>query len=790
MLPLMLWAVACTSGSPNPDSKPPVEALAGAEAVPTLEERVAALGDCPAEDSIWLGGFLELSKHEPERVRQVFAAAAERCGEIWQTAWAQGKVAAFEKNRDEAADHYRSCLDRARRDDEPVGISRCAYQVARGLGLAADLEASRELYEASLAAAERAERRDLLARVHNSFAWLLRNGGEYSDALFHLGQAEQHARAVGNTAWLPSIAHNRGVVAAHLGNAGEASRYLTEAYEQSVAAGHPRAESAANYLGVVAMSRDEVDEAESWYLKIDPAGRSAYLREFGLGRVALARAEHAEAAERFNKAAEGAGSNKLVALTALTFEADAAWRGGELERATTLARDAVERSLAAGSAENAWEARRILGKVHLEAGRYDAAIQVLEQAIAPFEAQQETLDPLDEGLYFLRDRADPYVDLCAAIEGSGAGDGSERVLELMEAAQSRALRVTSASSDPLPAANLAKLAGGLAPGELLLSYLIGEDRGLLLAIRTGESRVALLPGARVLRDRVESFRSGLIGRAGDTGAVPAGGTDGAFLRKALLEPVNSWLAESRRMVIVPDREIARVPFAALPAGAAGEGEYLGESLQVAFTPLPSIPPAASLSPRRVLLAGDPVFPQGGFETLPWSAFELNGLTDIWGKRADLISGEDLTAAQLDRRGYSGYDVLHFSTHALASARDPRRSGIVLSSGERLNGEQVLSLPLDNALVVLSACRTGEGEAVPGQGVISLGWAFLVAGARGVVVSHWTADDASTARLMIAFHRELEQGVEPTEALARARRSVAERYPEPRHWAAFDIFLRP
>jgi CHAT domain-containing protein len=99
----------------------------------------------------------------------------------------------------------------------------------------------------------------------------------------------------------------------------------------------------------------------------------------------------------------------------------------------------------------------------------------------------------------------------------------------------------------------------------------------------------------------------------------------------------------------------------------------------------------------------------------------------------------------------------------------------------------------SSLVVLSACRTGIGEVVAGEGVIGLGWSFLRAGARGIVVSHWTVEDASAARLMIAFHRRLAAATDPVRALAEAAREIQSLGPEyrhPAHWAPFVIVLRP
>jgi CHAT domain-containing protein len=115
---------------------------------------------------------------------------------------------------------------------------------------------------------------------------------------------------------------------------------------------------------------------------------------------------------------------------------------------------------------------------------------------------------------------------------------------------------------------------------------------------------------------------------------------------------------------------------------------------------------------------------------------------------------------------------------------------VLSRGERLGVDEIARLTLGPALVVLSACRTGEGEIVPGEGVVGLSWAFLAAGARGVVASLWSVEDQSTTELMVTLHRHLRRGSDPSSALAAAQRELAARQPHPVFWAPFIVVAAP
>jgi CHAT domain-containing protein/tetratricopeptide (TPR) repeat protein len=103
----------------------------------------------------------------------------------------------------------------------------------------------------------------------------------------------------------------------------------------------------------------------------------------------------------------------------------------------------------------------------------------------------------------------------------------------------------------------------------------------------------------------------------------------------------------------------------------------------------------------------------------------------------------------------------------------------------LTAEDVTGLDLlDTELVVLSACDTGLGEVQAGEGAFGLRRAFVLAGARTLVMSLWKVSDDATRELMAAFYRLVLGGTPRAEALRQAQLQLRERYPDPRHWGAF------
>jgi CHAT domain-containing protein len=144
-----------------------------------------------------------------------------------------------------------------------------------------------------------------------------------------------------------------------------------------------------------------------------------------------------------------------------------------------------------------------------------------------------------------------------------------------------------------------------------------------------------------------------------------------------------------------------------------------------------------------------------------------------------------------------YRILHFATHGLLNSKHPELSGIVLSLLDekgnpedgflRLQDIYNLRLPVD--LVVLSACNTGFGKDVKGEGLIGLTRGFMYAGAARVVASLWKVDDEATAELMSRFYQQmLKDGQPPAAALRAAQLAIwkQKRWRSPYYWAAFSL----
>ncbi|MDQ3135162.1 MAG: CHAT domain-containing protein, partial [Acidobacteriota bacterium] len=154
----------------------------------------------------------------------------------------------------------------------------------------------------------------------------------------------------------------------------------------------------------------------------------------------------------------------------------------------------------------------------------------------------------------------------------------------------------------------------------------------------------------------------------------------------------------------------------------------------------------------------------------------------------------LTATSSD---LAQYRIVHFATHGLLNSEHPELSGIILSlvdeEGRPQDGflrlHEIYNLHLSAELVVLSACQTGLGKEIKGEGLVGLTRGFMYAGSPRVVASLWKVDDVATAELMGIFYQKMLRGkMRPAAALRAAQVEMwrQPRWQSPYYWAAFQL----
>jgi len=373
---------------------------------------------------------------------------------------------------------------------------------------------------------------------------------------------------------------------------------------------------------------------------------------------------------------------------------------------------------------------------------------------------------------------------------------------------------------------------------ILLQYSLGKERSYLWALtKTGITSYEL-PKAAEIETTAKNFRDAVTAPSSRNSPNQVAKANDA-ISQMILQPVAAQLGQ-KRLLIVSDGVLNYLPFAALSLpGKSGEN---GNPPLIVDHEIVLLPSGSTLgilrqnyadlpAPTRTLaIFADPVF-SGNDERVKNSSSATTqqaveaanpGLSRSRGdnnvqfdrlkftrKEAQIIQALvpansitqsfDFAAsrAAATSSNLSQYKIIHFATHGLANSDYPELSGIILSlideKGNALNGflrlTDIFNLKLAADLVVLSACQTGLGQNIQGEGMVGLTRGFMYAGAKRVVVSLWSVDDEGTAALMSSFYQKmLQKGLTPAAALRAAQLEMwkQEKWKSPYYWAAFTL----
>ena len=385
---------------------------------------------------------------------------------------------------------------------------------------------------------------------------------------------------------------------------------------------------------------------------------------------------------------------------------------------------------------------------------------------------------------------------------------------------------------------------------VLLEYMLGEERSYVWAVTRTDVLSYELPPRDQIETAARKLTALLAANqpvANETfaqrqtrlaGAAIQFSDAAASLGDLLLGPLQDKLG-AKRLLIVPDGALQFIPFAALTVSPTiAKSDPRNRVPLVIDHEIVYEPSASALTLMRkdrkesadrksIAVFANPVFEaddprvtrraetttdssegrqlfrdlglaDGKVPALPSSRDEAEAIMSFAPRGTGLKAlGFDANRASVTQPELAQYRIVHFATHGFVDYERPELSGLVLSlvdkNGQpedgylRLQDIYNLNLPVD--LVVLSACNTGLGKDVKGEGLIGLTRGFMYAGAKGVVASLWKVDDEATAELMKRFYTGMfKQGLTPAAALRQAQLEMwqSKRWHEPYYWAGFVI----
>lgn len=175
--------------------------------------------------------------------------------------------------------------------------------------------------------------------------------------------------------------------------------------------------------------------------------------------------------------------------------------------------------------------------------------------------------------------------------------------------------------------------------------------------------------------------------------------------------------------------------------------------------------------------------------LPGAKLEVSGISKLF---ESMVYSEDKATKLNFMHDAQKFDILHLAMHTIINDSLPMYSKLLFTSSKNpdsaLNTYEIYNMNINSRLTVLSACNTGSGQLAKGEGVMSLARAFLYAGCPSIVMTLWSVEDESSARLMVDFYKYLLNGYTKDEALRKAKlkhiQSADPLHAHPYYWLGY------
>jgi CHAT domain-containing protein len=426
-------------------------------------------------------------------------------------------------------------------------------------------------------------------------------------------------------------------------------------------------------------------------------------------------------------------------------------------RAAQLLQDALDRQGATGKRFDSITYTTALADAQIASGNLSAAMASLERAISIFEAIHTTVeDPVSRMQAFRQ--AQPAFDRLIDLQTKSLSAVREGAFRLAERSRARVILELRSGDQQPTFVHLADLEHLLARNVALVSYVVLEDRVIAWVVEDGRARQSTLPIPRAeLQRKIERFRLELL-RGGKIDEIRRAAVP---LYDDLIRPLALSPHAGEPLIIIPDRLLARLPFAALFDSASGE--YLVQQRAVSIAPSATLLAqevrSSQTSAESALVLGISRPGQWRGCTLPplrQAEREAEHVAALY-PGASLLRGDNATRENFLQRSLSS-DVIHFAGHAIVDLEAPRRSVLLFADPSTSNvaplsiGEMFAVGLGHTRLVVLAACRTQDSLADDREGLLGLAGAFIAAGVPEVVASPLDVNDDSVSQVMVAFHR--------------------------------------
>jgi CHAT domain-containing protein len=479
-------------------------------------------------------------------------------------------------------------------------------------------------------------------------------------------------------------------------------------------------------------------------------------------------------------------------------------------------------------------------------GKFAEAVAAYRNSLVRLEEVRSSFELRDRTTFFETPAAERYWAVTRSLarlaaQETGAARRTRVVAGLRSVDGFKARQLTELTGRSGAGSDL-ELEEALTPQEALLVYVMTKRELIVLGITRDAEVAALVPLPNDLRRNLRALSGNLASPTKPRAELER---DVVRLSAPFLEPVASLVREKQRLIVVPDGELALLPFDLLSL-ATDSYVPVHERHEVSLVPALAFlgsrnrgmgtgfwglgdPVYSARAPAAILRGSQPKQVDASrireyFAPLPETRREVEAIARLFPGEHRIVLGKEATETSVQQANLAQYKFLHFATHGVVGNDLPNLSepALILSEEQGHDGyltsTEVEQLRLQADLTVLSACKTGDGEIVTGEGVLGMGRAFLTAGSKSVLVSLWSVDSAATEALMVRFYEHLRRGERPAQALRGAKAELrqdsgdtsAQRqlvfkptsgsgaaaevsradWQHPFYWAAFTLFGRP
>jgi len=329
-------------------------------------------------------------------------------------------------------------------------------------------------------------------------------------------------------------------------------------------------------------------------------------------------------------------------------------------------------------------------------------------------------------------------------------------------------------------------------------YCIGKKSSYAFVITRRKFKIFPLPPAKKIQTKVKEYLKAITDKENHDFRL------GYELFSTLVLPGLDERVE--KLVFIPDDILHYLPFETL-ISQKDKKRWLIKDYKIAYAPsLSSLREIIQheelndLKPKKDILAfGDPFFGADEEEDraevprLKYSGLEIERIAALFKKtKINIFRRYEATEERLKKLNLTDYKILHFATHCLIDDKIPARSSIVFSLGsasdedEILQMREIFNLKLNSDLVTLSACQTGLGQFIKGEGIESLSRAFFYAGASSVLISLWAVHDQASSQFMERYYFHLLSSNSIMNSLQKTKLEMigSDTLSHPYYWAGF------